>query len=283
MSRDHEHERNRRHSNSTHHSEHKYKRRRRSSPEPKGDDIRRYTHELNRFLDEQAGIKRPDEFWKLFDKYQAKQQQSEAFDRDLLLNFKFQKSNKSLYDTLPALDRNGQKFYLNFKTFEKFLLIVKIYQDFQQKLKFSKLKRLRTSQKELPIAQHKQEILQKLAEGRVVLIAGDTGCGKSTQVPQYVLEAGYKKIVCTQPRRIACISLSKRVAFETLSEYKNTVGYQIRFEKSKNKDTSVIFMTEGLLLRQAAEEETLNSYDVIILDEVHERHLHGDFLVGKCC
>lgn len=110
---------------------------------------------------------------------------------------------------------------------------------------------------------------------------GDTGCGKSTQVPQYVLEAGFEKIVCTQPRRIACVSLAKRVAYETLTEYKNTVGYQIRFEKTKRADTNIVFMTEGLLLRQAAEEETLNVYDVIILDEVHERHLHGDFLIGK--
>lgn len=95
------------------------------------------------------------------------------------------------------------------------------------------------------------------------------------------MEAGYTKIVCTQPRRIACISLAKRVAYETLTDFKSTIGYQIRFEKSKRADTSVIFMTEGLLLRQASEEETLNSYDVVILDEVHERHLHGDFLIGK--
>ncbi|KAJ8939396.1 hypothetical protein NQ314_011142 [Rhamnusium bicolor] len=117
-----------------------------------------------------------------------------------------------------------------------------------------------------------------------MLIAGDTGCGKSTQVPQYVLEAGYNKIVCTQPRRIACVSLAKRVAYETLTDYKSTVGYQIRFEKTKRADTNIIFMTEGLLLRQASEQDTLNSYDVIILDEVHERHLHGDFLIGimKC-
>lgn len=71
------------------------------------------------------------------------------------------------------------------------------------------------------------------------------------------------------------------MSYETLSDFKSTIGYQIRFEKSKRSDTNVIFMTEGLLLRQASEEETLNSYDVIILDEVHERHLHGDFLIGN--
>lgn len=113
-----------------------------------------------------------------------------------------------------------------------------------------------------------------------ILLTGDTGCGKSTQVPQYILEAGFNKIVCTQPRRIACISLAKRVAHETLTNFKNTVGYQIRFEKTKRSTTNIIFMTEGLLLRQAAEVETLGSYDVFILDEVHERHLYGDFLIG---
>lgn len=74
------------------------------------------------------------------------------------------------------------------------------------------------------------------------------------------------------------------MAYETLTDYKTTVGYQIRFEKSKRADTAIVFMTEGLLLRQVAEEETIESYDVIMLDEVHERHLFGDFLVGimKC-
>lgn len=95
------------------------------------------------------------------------------------------------------------------------------------------------------------------------------------------MEAGFNKVVCTQPRRIACISLAKRVSHETLTQFKNTVGYQIRFEKTKRSTTNIIFMTEGLLLRQASEVETLNSYDVFILDEVHERHLHGDFLIGE--
>lgn len=113
---------------------------------------------------------------------------------------------------------------------------------------------------------------------------GDTGCGKSTQVPQYLLQAGFSRIVCTQPRRIACISLSKRVAYETLNEFGSQVGYQIRFEKSKTQATRIVFVTEGLVLRQISTDPTLSSYDIIVLDEVHERHLAGDFLLGvmKC-
>lgn len=90
--------------------------------------------------------------------------------------------------------------------------------------------------------------------------------------------------VCTQPRRIACISLSKRVAHETLSEFGTEVGYQIRFERSKYLNTKILFITEGLLLRQLASESSLSQHDVIVIDEVHERNLQGDFLLGitKC-
>lgn len=109
---------------------------------------------------------------------------------------------------------------------------------------------------------------------------GDTGCGKSTQVPQYLLEAGYTNIACTQPRRIACISLSKRVAFENHSEEGAEIGYQIRFAKSKSKKTKITFITEGLILRQLNTDPLLSAYNVIILDEVHERHLSCDFLLG---
>ena len=132
--------------------------------------------------------------------------------------------------------------------------------------------------------QHKQEIVEAIKKERVVIIAGDTGCGKSTQVPQYLYAAGFQKIACTQPRRIACISLAKRVAFETLTENRSDVGYQIRFEKQRNQETRITFITEGLLLRQLSGESELLPYDVIVLDEVHERHLHGDFLLGimKC-
>uniref|UniRef100_A0A182J6Q0 RNA helicase n=1 Tax=Anopheles atroparvus TaxID=41427 RepID=A0A182J6Q0_ANOAO len=164
------------------------------------------------------------------------------------------------------------------------LQIVAHYLDFRQREKFNKLRKLRQAQANLPVAKHREEIVDAVRNERVVVLAGDTGCGKSTQVPQYLYRAGYERIACTQPRRIACISLSKRVAHELLAEYRTEVGYQIRFERSKNTNTKIIFITEGLLLRQLASEDSLEQYSVIILDEVHERHLHGDFLLGiaKC-
>lgn len=266
------------------HNERPPKRRRsRSHSPPPQHKIEHYSTELTRFLEDQANIQNPRDFWKFYDKYQSIQATKNT-DRSVLINVTFSDNFQTLFDKLPVLDRNGDKIRISRDEFSNFLTTIRVYEDFQQKTKFAKLKKLRAVQNDLPIAQYKKEIIEMLKDSRVMLIAGDTGCGKSTQVPQYILEAGYKKIVCTQPRRIACISLAKRVAHETLTDYKSTVGYQIRFEKSKRADTQIIFMTEGLLLRQASEEETLNSYDVIILDEVHERHLHGDFLAGimKC-
>ncbi|CAH0551789.1 unnamed protein product [Brassicogethes aeneus] len=260
-----------------------HKRRRSLSPQNKKIDD--YKYELSRFLEEHCNLKSTTEFWTFYTKYKTRQTLvKNDIDKNKLLNIDFDLSNKQLYEKLPLFDKRGDKVRLLLDDFKDFLLVLRIYLDFQQKSKFSKLKKLRGIQKDLPIAQYKNEIINSLADAKVMLIAGDTGCGKSTQVPQYVLEAGYKKIVCTQPRRIACVSLAKRVSYETLTDYKSTVGYQIRFERTKRADTSIIFMTEGLLLRQASEEETLNSYDLIILDEVHERHLHGDFLIGimKC-
>ncbi|CAH1184516.1 unnamed protein product [Phyllotreta striolata] len=261
-----------------------YDRKRKRTKSPKKEIID-YKHELGRFLEDQASVTNVGDFWRFYEKYKTLQTiQKTDVDKHKLLNMDFMENTSFLFNKLPVLDRRGNKIEISPEDFKDFLLVIRVYQDFQQKSDFAKLHKLKLFQNDLPIAQHKREILDKLKQSRVLLIAGDTGCGKSTQVPQYVLEAGYNKIACTQPRRIACISLAKRVAYETLTEQKNTVGYQIRFEKSKRASTKVIFLTEGLLLRQASEKETLESYDVVILDEVHERNLHGDFLIGimKC-
>ncbi|XP_037805947.1 probable ATP-dependent RNA helicase DHX34 [Lucilia sericata] len=167
---------------------------------------------------------------------------------------------------------------------KQFQEIIVIYLDFKQKERFAKIKKLRKSQKSLPIWKFKKSLRCSLEETRVLIIAGDTGCGKSTQVPQYLYQFGYKSIACTQPRRLACVSLSKRVAHEMLEDYGSRVGFQIRFEKNKTMHTNILFITEGLLLRQLALETNLDQYDVLILDEIHERNLFGDFLLGvtKC-
>ncbi|XP_059177423.1 probable ATP-dependent RNA helicase DHX34 isoform X2 [Physella acuta] len=166
----------------------------------------------------------------------------------------------------------------------QFRSIIIHYLDFQQKLKFQKLIKIRKDQRSLPIFHYKEKILELVKQHQVIVVAGDTGCGKSTQVPQYLMEAGYDKIACTQPRRIACISLSKRVGYETLNEYGTQVAFQVRFDKSKTAATKILFLTEGLLLRQMSSDPLLEMYSVIVIDEVHERHIYTDFLLGvlKC-
>ncbi|XP_067640637.1 probable ATP-dependent RNA helicase DHX34 isoform X2 [Eurosta solidaginis] len=186
-------------------------------------------------------------------------------------------------DLKRGCPNRDEKIFTKLKA-RQFREIILTYLDFKQKEKFAKIMNLRKAQSELPIARFKQKIKDELAQTRVLIIAGDTGCGKSTQVPQYLYEFGYRSIACTQPRRLACVSLSKRVAHEMLDDYGGKVGFQIRFEKNKTKNTNIVFITEGLLLRQLAVEANLEQYDVLILDEIHERNLFGDFLLGvtKC-
>lgn len=95
--------------------------------------------------------------------------------------------------------------------------------DFTQRQSFTKLAKLRRDQKNLPIFQYQDKIVELVQRHPVVVVAGDTGCGKSTQVPQYLLSAGFSHIACTQPRRIACISLAKRVSFESLNQFGSKV------------------------------------------------------------
>uniref|UniRef100_A0A1I8NLN9 ATP-dependent RNA helicase DHX34 n=1 Tax=Stomoxys calcitrans TaxID=35570 RepID=A0A1I8NLN9_STOCA len=183
--------------------------------------------------------------------------------------------------TRSGLHHESAATALRVKQFQEIIII---YLDFKQKERFAKIKKLRKTQQNLPMHKFKDLLKASLEETGVLIIAGDTGCGKSTQVPQYLYEFGYKSIACTQPRRLACISLSKRVAHEMLDDYGSRVGFQIRFEKNKTQHTNILFITEGLLLRQLALESNLEQYDVLILDEIHERNLFGDFLLGvtKC-
>jgi len=95
-------------------------------------------------------------------------------------------------------------------------------------LQFEKLAKIRQDQGHLPIFQYRQHIVDAVRSHQVVLVAGDTGCGKSTQVPRYLVEAGYHKLACTQPRRIACMSLARRVGYEMLNEYGSEIAYQVR-------------------------------------------------------
>jgi len=140
------------------------------------------------------------------------------------------------------------------------------------------------TRKLLPIFLYKESLLEAIENHQILIIEGETGSGKTTQVPQYLVEAGYtkdgKKVGCTQPRRVAAMSVSARVAEEMGVKLGNEVGYSIRFEDCCSEKTIVKYMTDGMLLREFLGEPDLNSYSVMIIDEAHERTLHTDILFG---
>ena len=133
---------------------------------------------------------------------------------------------------------------------------------------------------ELPVNKNKSKILNGVEQNQVVILVGETGSGKTTQIPQLLYAKNYRKMVVTQPRRVAAISISKRVAEEMNVKLGTTVGYQIRFEDVSQRDTSIKFVTDGILLRELLNDKNLSKYNVIILDEAHERTLRTDILFG---
>lgn len=136
---------------------------------------------------------------------------------------------------------------------------------------------------QLPIAREAETITQLIRDHQVVVIAGETGSGKTTQLPKLCLAAGRGQagmIGCTQPRRIAARAVASRVAQELQSELGQLVGYQVRFNDKVGEDTRIKFMTDGILLAEIASDRWLSNYDTIIVDEAHERSLNIDFLLG---
>nr|MBF0221043.1 ATP-dependent RNA helicase HrpA [Desulfobulbaceae bacterium] len=136
----------------------------------------------------------------------------------------------------------------------------------------------------LPICSVKDELIELIKNHQVLIVAGETGSGKTTQLPKLCLVAdcvGPKKVIaCTQPRRIAASSVAKRVSEELGEEGQELVGYRVRFVDKTKRSTKIKFLTDGLLLAEAAADPYLRSYDVIIVDEAHERSLNIDFLLG---
>ncbi|MGV3711657.1 ATP-dependent RNA helicase HrpA [Pseudolysinimonas sp.] len=133
---------------------------------------------------------------------------------------------------------------------------------------------------ELPVSAARDELARVIAENQVVIVAGATGSGKTTQLPKICLELGRERIGHTQPRRIAARSVAERIASELGVELGSTVGYQVRFDDRAGRDTRVKLMTDGILLAELQRDRELTRYDTIIIDEAHERSLTIDFLLG---
>ncbi|TAN05759.1 MAG: ATP-dependent RNA helicase HrpA [Rhodanobacteraceae bacterium] len=140
-----------------------------------------------------------------------------------------------------------------------------------------------TLEESLPIAQRADELTRLIRQHQVLVVAGETGSGKTTQLPKLCLAAGRGvagMIGCTQPRRLAARAMARRVATELGGDTGDVVGFEVRFAKQLGEQTLVKFMTDGILLAEMAHDRRLSAYDTLILDEAHERSLNIDFLLG---
>ncbi|KAL9129820.1 MAG: hypothetical protein Q9175_007183 [Cornicularia normoerica] len=154
----------------------------------------------------------------------------------------------------------------------------------QLKAAEAKASSIEDTRKSLPIYTFRDDLLKAIGEYQVLIIVGETGSGKTTQIPQYLHEAGYTKdglkVGCTQPRRVAAMSVAARVAEEMGVKVGNEVGYSIRFEDATSDKTILKYMTDGMLLREFLTEPDLGAYSALMIDEAHERTLHTDILFG---
>ena len=140
-----------------------------------------------------------------------------------------------------------------------------------------------TYPEQLPVSARREDIMELIRENQVVVIAGETGSGKTTQIPKMLLELGRGRrglIGHTQPRRLAARSVAERIAAELDQEIGESVGYAIRFDDRVSATTAVKLMTDGILLAEMQRDRFLNAYDTIVIDEAHERSLNIDFLLG---
>ncbi|XP_023547917.1 pre-mRNA-splicing factor ATP-dependent RNA helicase DEAH7 [Cucurbita pepo subsp. pepo] len=148
---------------------------------------------------------------------------------------------------------------------------------------FAKSNTLAQQRQYLPIYSVRDDLLQVIRENQVIVVVGETGSGKTTQLTQYLFEDGYTTngiIGCTQPRRVAAMSVAKRVSEEMECELGDKVGYAIRFEDVTGPTTIIKYMTDGVLLRETLKDSDLEKYRVIVMDEAHERSLSTDVLFG---
>ena len=154
--------------------------------------------------------------------------------------------------------------------------------DMSRGLTINTAKSIDETRKSLPIYQYREQLLEAIKEHQVLIVVAETGSGKTTQLPQYLHEAGYTangmKVGCTQPRRVAAMSVAARVAEEVGTKVGYEVGYSIRFEDCTSDKTVLKYMTDGMLLREFLTEPDLAGYSALIIDEAHERTLSTDIL-----
>jgi len=148
---------------------------------------------------------------------------------------------------------------------------------------FSQRGTLQAQRESLPIFRLKSQLLDAMSTHQVLIVVGETGSGKTTQMTQYMSELGFTKrgiVGCTQPRRVAAVSVAKRVAEEYGARLGEEVGYSIRFDQCTSPETVIKYMTDGMLMREYLADHRLTRYSALMLDEAHERTIHTDVLFG---
>ena len=148
---------------------------------------------------------------------------------------------------------------------------------------FSQSKTLKEQREFLPAFAVREDLMRVIRDNQVIIVVGETGSGKTTQLTQFLYEEGYGKlgmIGCTQPRRVAAMSVAKRVSEEMEVKLGGVVGYAIRFEDVTSEETVIKYLTDGILLRESLSEPDLDMYSCVIMDEAHERALNTDVLMG---
>jgi len=187
-------------------------------------------------------------------------------------------------DTKKGYDnRNKNKKKHPSKQYEDDEMSIKEEEKAMEMRPATKHEKILEGRKKLPIYSYREDFLSALQDHQVLVLVGETGSGKTTQIPQYLHEVGYSelgKIGCTQPRRVAAMSVASRVAEEMNVKVGHEVGYSIRFENCTSRKTVIQYMTDGMLLREFLTEPDLKSYSCLIIDEAHERTLHTDILFG---
>lgn len=139
---------------------------------------------------------------------------------------------------------------------------------------------IEAQRRSLPVAKVRSEFLRLVEHNQVVVVVGETGSGKTTQLPQYLCDAGYTKVACTQPRRLAATSVAERVAVERNVRLGQQVGYNVRFDNRSSDRTDILFLTDGMMLKEFLKDPLLTDFKCIMIDEAHERSVSTDILLG---
>lgn len=193
-----------------------------------------------------------------------------------LLNNVYKRDWYYIFRDLKKIEKNGDEASL-------ILIKERIDKSIEYKNNRIKNKPVLYYNEELPVTKRRKEIVSTIKNNQVVIIAGQTGSGKTTQIPKFCLEAGCGErgiIACTQPRRIAAITVATRLAEELKTPLGKDVGYKIRFGEEFSNEGYIKVLTDGMLLAETQGDRFLNNYDCIIIDEAHERSLNIDFIIG---